>query len=828
MRRCSSTRSGSPAKNASECLPMIRYSSRVASRMAVNVVSCPAAGSFIAPPGSPRRYGRRLRGGSRPPDDTPTPARRAWGAWAPDAVGRGSRPASDRPIQNRWLPRRAGSPDARDARCLPKRRPLRTGLLALFAFSGAALAFALEPLVGRLLLPAYGGGFQVWTTCLMFFQAMLFLAYCYARWIGPAIGRWHLAIVLLPLAFLPLGVGDTPATGAPILAVLISLLLHVAVPFGVLSTTGVMAQTWLARSDLADRSDPYRFYAASNAGSLVGLLGYPFLLEPWLGLGWQTRIWAAAYAVHAGLAFAIGAWLRSSFRIGREEAAVDAASPLRAKVAWFLLSAVPGILLMAVTNAIAIQVGSLPMFWVLPLALYLATFILAFGRRSGRVGHARILGASAPLLLPLLFLPAWRTLAVYLFLLFHLALPSHADLHRRRPAPRELGTFYFIVALVGLAGGIFVGLVAPLCFTALYELGIGMALSFGTLLLSRGEELRAWLSKRAVGMWFRRCESRALRLAAAIPLAAAAGVSLAAFWGATVGISRVDGLFAFRNFYGIYSIREGAAAEMGLPRTTGEERAPVRALIHGRTFHGFEVLSAGGEAFPTGYYHRHAPFGDVFSMLPSPKTVGVVGLGVGTMAAHFSPGDELVFYELDPDNEWIARDHFDYLRSCPARTRIVVGDARLGLAGDPAAPGAYYDALLVDAFSGDGIPTHLLTLEAIRSYLAKLKPGGLLVFHISNRYYDLRPILLAASRSLDLHGLYRDSSDETLAEYESPSVAYAMSREAATLAPLAERGWLDPERRGGMQDVRPWTDDYVNLLVPLYARIASDRSPPGR
>ena len=703
---------------------------------------------------------------------------------------------------------------------------MRSGLLALFAFSGAALTFGLEPLVGRLLLPAYGGGFQVWTTCLMFFQAVLFLGYCYARWIGPAIGRWHLAIVLLPLAFLPVGVGDPSASGAPILAVLTSLLLHVAVPFGVLSTTGVMAQTWLARSELSDRGDPYHLYAASNAGSLIGLLGYPFLLEPLFGLGAQTRIWAVAYLVHAGLAFAIGASLRTSFRAAPEQAADCAAPELRTQVGWFLLSAAPAILLMAVTNAIAIQVGSLPMFWVLPLALYLLTFILAFGRGSGRVGHGRVLGFSLLPLIPMLWLPAWRGLALHLFILFHLALASHAELHRRRPDARELGTFYFVVALGGLVGGIFVGLVAPLCFTALYELGIGLALSLASLLAARRKALRAWLSKRAAVAWFRRCESRALRLAAAIPLAAASGALLAASWGASVGISRVHGFFAFRNFYGIYAIREGAAGEIGLPGSTGAERAPVRALIHGRTFHGFELLSAGGERFPTGYYHRSTPFGDVFSLLASPKTVGVMGLGAGTMAAHFGSGDELVFYELDPDNEWIARDHFDYLRSCPARVRVVVGDARLALARDSLAPGAYYDALLVDAFSGDGIPTHLVTLEAIESYLGKLRPGGLLVFHISNRYYELRPVLRAASRSLGLHGLYRDSShDGPLAEYESPSIVYAIARERESLAPLALRGWLDPERRGEIPDVRPWTDDYVNLLVPLYARFASERAP---
>jgi SAM-dependent methyltransferase len=698
-------------------------------------------------------------------------------------------------------------------------------LLALFALWGAVLTFALEPLVGRLLLPLHGGGFQVWTTCLLFFQVALFLGYCYARWIGPAIGRWHLAIVLLPLAFLPIGIDEAPAAGAPTLAVLESLLAQVALPFGVLSTTGVMAQSWLARSKLADRADPYHLYAASNAGSLIGLLGYPFLLEPLLGVRAQTWLWGAGYLLYAGLALAIGASLPSSLRGTPPLEPARAPAPRRAQVGWFLLSAAPVILLMAVTNAIAIQAGSLPMFWVLPLGLYLLTFILAFGRRGAAAGYARILGLSLLALLPALCLPAWRGLALYLFAMFHLALANHAELHRRRPSAGELGSFYFALALGGLAGGVFVGLVAPACFPALYELGVGFSLALGSLVVARRRELRAWLEAQAPLGWIRRRESRALRLVAASALAALTGLSLAASWSAVVAISRVQGRFAHRNFYGIYAIREGELGEVGMPGSTGP--GPVRVLIHGRTVHGFEVLAPGGERLATGYYQADAPYGDVFRVLPSPKTVGVMGLGAGAMAAHFEAGDELVFYELDPDNERIARDHFGYLRGCPARVRVVVGDARLELARDAAAPGAYYDALLMDAFSGDGIPSHLLTLEAIRGYLAKLKPGGLLVFHVSNRYYELGPVLRAASRSLGLHGLYRDSSrGGELSAYELPSVVYVLAEERAALAPLAQRGWLDPEPRRDLPDARPWTDDYVNPLLPLYARLSDRLRPP--
>jgi len=707
---------------------------------------------------------------------------------------------------------------------------LRTRCLVLFTLLGAVLMFALEPMVGRLLLPGFGGGFQVWTTCLMFFQTLLLLGYCYARWIGPRIGRWHFAVILLPLVFLPLGVDPEPNLANPISAVLGSLFFYIAIPFGVLATTSVMAQLWLAESDLADRDDPYYLYAASNAGSLIGLLGYPLVLEPLLGLRIQGQLWAVAYGIYALFAIATAVSLRTPtgerqpVKTSDPSAAAEPRTDRRTLAYWFFLSAAPCVLLMAITNKIAVDVGALPLFWVLPLALYLTTFILAFARRSWLSWWPRLIAVSLLVLGPILCNQAWRELGIYILILFSLALACHTELHRRRPGPRQLATFYLVMSLGGFVGGVFVGLVAPTFFDGLYEFGIGIALSIVTLTCAWRTGVSRWLAESNAVQWLNQCESRATRIAIVTPIVGLGTTICLVVTMTLIGLSTGRGLFTSRNFYGTYRITDSSAGEMSWLGGSPPESVSVRSLIHGRTYHGFEVLVPDGERLATGYYHANSPFGDLFSILPSPKTVGVVGLGAGAMAAHFTPTDELVYYELDPDNEHIARSYFGFLESCPAQLRVVVGDARLSLLHDEDAPGPYFDALMVDAFSGDGIPAHLLTVEAISTYLQKLKPGGFLGFHLSNRYYDLRPVLKAAADELGLHGMYkRSTKDDDLEDYEIPSLVYALAKDPGAVAPLTKLGWKDPDSSSEIADIALWTDDYVNPMVPLVKAFINER-----
>jgi hypothetical protein len=725
--------------------------------------------------------------------------------------------ARDPEIQHLKLPRIQADSSA-DMVCSEK---LQVLLLQFFALWGAFLLFSMEPLIGRQLLPGYGGSFQVWTTCLMFFQAMLLLAYCYTRWIGPRLGRWHLVLMLGPLLFLPLEVASAPLLTHPIGAVLYSLLMHVALPFGVLATTGVMAQTWLARSSLAERSDPYFLYAASNVGSLAGLIAYPFLIEPLIGLRAQAGVWTAGYVVYLALAFGIAYSLRGAVEPRAPEvgSGSGAASGVRSQLLWLLLSAAPAVLLMAITNGITLQVGSLTIFWVLPLALYLLTFILAFGRRSWLSHWRWVAIGSAVLASPFLALEAWRELGLYLLLVFWLPLLCHTELHARRPEARYLTSFYFVQSLGGFVGGAFVALLAPLWFDALYELGIGILLCLVALLAARGKGLGTWVGESSSARWLRACQSRLVRLAAASGGAVVAALVLVAGASSLLAVSSVDGLFAHRNFYGIYAIREGRPEEVGITGSESGGKTSVRALVHGKTLHGFELLTPDGPRTATGYYHENSPYGEIFAALGTPKVVGVMGLGAGVMAAHFARGDDLVFFEIDPDNERIAREYFRYLDECPAALRMVVGDARLELARDPLSPDGHYDALMVDAFSGDGVPTHLITVEAIQEYFEKIKPGGILVFHISSRYYDLRPILKTASRTLGLHGRFRDSRERALAAYESPSIVYVLARRPEALAAFVAQGWRDPEGVD-LPDTRLWTDDYVNPLMPLLAKLS--------
>ncbi|MBW2715215.1 MAG: hypothetical protein JRD03_04025, partial [Deltaproteobacteria bacterium] len=572
-----------------------------------------------------------------------------------------------------------------------------------------------------------------------------------------------------------------------------------------------------------DRDDPYHLYAASNAGSLIGLLAYPLVLEPLLGLRVQGQLWTVAYAIYVLLAIILAVTLRTPKR-ARQTAEIteppmepQPAIALGTLAYWFFLSAAPCVLLMAITNKITVEVGALPLFWVLPLALYLTTFILAFARRSWLNWWRRLVVVSAMTLGPILYLEAWRSLGVYLLILFSLALACHTELHRRRPDPLRLATFYLVMSLGGFVGGVFVGFIAPTFFDGLYEFGIGIVLSIGTLSWAWRREVSHWLSKRGAVQRFSRCESRVARIAILTSVASVCAFAGFALLVTLISVSRIDGILTLRNFYGTYRITDKTAGDMSWLGGTPPASVGVRSLIHGDTLHGFEVAVPGGDRFATGYYHANSPFGDLFSALPSPMTVGVVGLGAGTMAAHFNLSDELVYYELDPDNERIARSYFGFLESCPASLRVVVGDARLSLLQDERAPGQYFDAIMVDAFSGDGIPSHLLTIEAISTYLQKLKPNGILGFHLSNRYYDLRPVLKAAADELGLYGMYKRSRrDDELEDYETPSLVYALSADPNSVALLAEIGWRDPGSSDEIADIALWTDDYVNLLVPLY------------
>jgi hypothetical protein len=746
--------------------------------------------------------------------------------------------------------------------------------LRAFVLLGALLLFGMEPLVGRLLLPSSGGGFHVWAACLLFFQTALFLGYLYTHLFSKWVGRGHILLALAPLLFLPIGRflrELDPDPSSPTASILGVLTLSIAVPFVLLSTTGVIAQRWLAESDLPERENPYQLYAASNAGSFVALLSYPLVFEPLFGLQAQRWVWSAAYLVYLGLAISLvprgsraaGAAPEPAGEVepagegepageaaesagaapasqepgpAAEAAAKEEAAPAEAAnpneidsassedseavpekvspglfLAWLVLAAVPSACLVAVTNVIAMDLGSLPMVWVVPLCIYLLSFVLTFGPKERYPAFVRRLTPEVLTLGFCLWLLGgqftWLAGLGHLLVLSWVCWVGHGELYRARPAPSRLTTFYLSVSLGGWIGGFLVTFVAPRAFTGLWEYPLALGALLVALLGLRGRKIMGYV--RAAHP-------------AQIGISAIA-IALALLY---VGIDRALITVhpeAYRNEYGIYKV--GTVPLRG-PR--GEavrikgEVAELRAMSHGTIIHGKEILQAPG--VPIGYFHGRAPLGRALKQRPAPAKIAIVGLGAGAMAGNLRPGDELTFYEIDPDVEVLARKHFTYLeRSRGSILPMRAGDARLELSKDPQGT---FDVIMVDAFSSDAIPIHLLTREALDVYRARLKPDGWLILHISSRYYDLRPVVRATARSLDppMAGVIQETINAPPEElvklalrFEDPSSTYVLAATSELLEPLHEVGFKD-DTGFALPELSPWSDDYANILGPLWAR----------
>lgn len=666
--------------------------------------------------------------------------------------------------------------------------------LHAFVFLGALLLFGLEPLVGRMLLPYFGGGFHVWTTSLMFFQGVLFLAYLYAHLVAERLGALHLVVVALPLLLLPPGVGDGAAEGASsVVPILARLVTWIAVPFGVLATTAVVAQRWRARGGEA----PWSLYAVSNAGSLGALLGYALVVEPLLGVSAQRWGWSLGYLAYVALA--VLAWRRSA---GREAVAApagdDGAAPRAgAMLYWALLSAAPSAFLMAVTNGIALEAGNVPLVWVIPLAIYLGSFVVAFADPApGEASRApRFVRRLWPHVAAVgVFFQSggdagggWFEAGLHLAVLAFVALAAHAELYRARPGARWLGRYYLVIAAGGWAGGAFVALVAPFAFRGLHEYPIALAALGLTMLVARRVELRGWLKG-----------------APKLAIAASAALVLVIAWKVGEGAAEEDAsrtLAVRRSFYGIYRVTR-------TPRGEGA----VRDLVSGTTRHGRQRERDGT---PLSYYHPRGPLGDVIAAR-APARIAVVGLGVGAAAGHLARADQRVrFFEIDPAVVELARAHFSYLARAGERAEVVVGDARVSLDAERRRGDPQYDLLLIDAFAGDAIPSHLLTVEALRLYEERLASDGVLLLHVSNRYYDLRPVVRANAEALGLAGVHT-ARVEDLALDEDPSQYVALARAEAPLEELRlRRGWRRLRDTPALAGARTWTDDHVSPLEAL-------------
>lgn len=649
---------------------------------------------------------------------------------------------------------------------------------AFETFLGATLLFGLEPMVGRMLLPTFGGAYYVWTTALTFFSGALFAGYLYAHLGAHRIGGWHLLVLLTAAPFLPPALGGDPADSAPLGALLLALTRGVFVPFAALSTTSVVMQLWYARVAPAGAST-HSLYAASNGGSLLALLAYVLALDRFVGLHAQRTLFTVGYGVYFLVAVAL--WWRVRGVAPRATAKPGSRPPsdLGRILIWVALAAVPSALLLAVTNVLVFEVGSAPFVWVLPLILYLGSFVFAFGGRP----LPRWLARTWPFLAALGAFTAARgegggealSLGVHLVVLGALALVAHAELYRRRAEGAGLTRFYLSVALGGWLGGAFVSLLAPRVFTRLdeYPLALFALASLFAALRWRGLR-RVPKSTLAVGLVF------------LLALGAATQVRPADASDEVVLTRR-------RSPYGLYRVTE-------LTR----DGVRFRELMSGRIVHGRERV---GEvsATPLAYYHPSGPLGDLARAHVLRRRVGVVGLGVGAAAATFRDSEQVVFYEIDPAVLELARRHFHFLSDgAPVR----LGDARRLLERELRQDASPYDVLLVDAFTGDAVPVHLLTREALQLYARRVTPDGLVLVHVSNIYYDLAAVLGATARAAGLAAVHR-VHEGPLVPGQAPSHYFALGKTPEALEALLALGW---SRAPSSDDLAPFTDDHADTF----------------
>lgn len=718
-------------------------------------------------------------------------------------------------------------------------------LAAASTFVSAFLLFQVQPVISKIILPWYGGSPGVWTTCMLFFQAMLVAGYFYAHLLvrqrsGTVQALVHLPLLGLALALLPiLPASDwKPAGGGdPTWGILTLLAVHVGLPYFLLASTAPLIQAWFFRA-MPGRT-PYRLYALSNFGSLLALLSYPFVVERVWASSTQATGWSFGFAGYAVLSGALLIWSWRRINATRGAAGEAAAKPAgdfqqaasaageaaswRHWVAWLLLPALASVALLAVTNQLCQDVAVVPLLWVAPLSLYLVSFIICFEQDAWyrpfwwglfavvallalanvqQASDLQALAESVGINWEISdFLRDIRVEAtVYLLALFSICMVCHGELARLKPQPSQLTSFYLMIAVGGALGGQLVALVAPRVFNAFHEL---------PLAVDAGYLLAAYVAIREGQERF--FQHRPL-------------LSLSAFLLATAGLTIVlmahlesldtDGWVAKqRTFYGVVTVREHYA-------DTSDELVFAKhghALYNGRILHGYQYLDEAKELVPTTYYQVESGVGVAFRRLreyvPNGQLrVGAVGLGAGTVAAYGDVGDQFRFYEINPTVYRFASHVFSFLKASPADCEVVIGDARISLERELAEGSHQFHLLILDAFSGDAIPTHLITREALELYLQHLHPDGVIAYHVSNRYLNLNPVVygLAEERELSAGSIYFHNTEEGLDVASSDWILVTRNRDFIEDPVVA--ALLDSEE-GEPRLV--WTDQFSNLVEIL-------------
>jgi hypothetical protein len=722
-------------------------------------------------------------------------------------------------------------------------------LVAVFSatiFLSAFLMFIVEPMIARMVLPLLGGAAAVWTTCLVFFQAVLLCGYAYAHgattWLGTRRhAAVHIGVVLLPLLVLPVGLGANtpPPSDNPAGWLLLTLLTSIGLPFFALSTSAAVLQKWYSVTDDDGASDPYFLYAASNLGSFAALIAYPLVVERTLRLQEQANLWTIGYALLALLtvACAVSVWRRgpsASAMNTTTSASRTETIAWNRRVRWTVLAFVPSSLLLAVTSYMSTDVASVPLLWMVPLCVYLGTFIIAF---SPSASGARALAsrfmplsviALALLLIAQMNRPVSLVIPLHLVVFAIIALACHGELADDRPSPARLTEFYFWISLGGMLGGLFNALLAPILFTGIVEYPLVLVVACLVRRAAPAQTRTSWRTDAAwialvgaaaiLSVWVNGrfgSVSRFLIHGAAAPALIAFGqqrrpvrfagcVAALLLSGALVQSPFGRAVYADRTFFGVYRVRV-------------DERMHYRFMFHGPTLHGMQSTEPARHAASLSYFHKSGPIGQVFAAAPHASAAGevaVVGLGVGSLASYAGPSQRWTIYEIDPAVEAVARNpaFFSYLRDCGVRCHVVIGDARVSLGR---ARPEQFGVLILDAFSSDAIPVHLLTREALSLYLSRLAPNGIIALHISNLHLSLSPVLGRLAEDQGLVALWQrePATAGSLAEGKFPSEWMVIARSRADLGALIDDPrWKPPVIAA---DTPLWTDDFSNILSVL-------------
>ena len=706
-------------------------------------------------------------------------------------------------------------------------------LYGITLFASAFLLFLVQPLVGRLLLPVLGGSAAVWTACLVFFQSALLAGYWLAHLnsrLPMAAGRIaHVAIVAAGLLALPLALGgpvEPPADRNPTVWLLQVLAAGVGLPFVALASNAPTLQRWFSQTRDPRAHNPYFLYSASNIGSLLGLIVYPVAFEPLMGLTVQRQVWSVGFMLLLILVAICAVATRGGAALAAPRPAGEPDSIARMqKLRWVALALVPSSLTAGVTAYVSTELAPVPLLWVLPLGLYLVTFIQAFAGATVEVTDRRV-QLTALLAFPLTVwhvsqsAPTWALVLLHVGAVYVLSLLCHCRLYRERPPSAQLTSFYLWVALGGAIGGAFNALVAPAVFrtAAEYPLMLMAAAALLPVVPAGASRLPDVLVPRLVALlglfWVAITTVPNPSIALWVPAGQIARQRLRAPRVRLVGALVVAFLFVRVTADGLADRSYVTRSFFGVHRVVDEYHPGYRALIHGATLHGMQATTPGVALEPVTYFTRAGPIGQVFAAHGdrlAAATIGVVGLGAGELASYATAGQRWTFFEIDEVVENIARERFDYLGRAPRPVAVTLGDGRLSIARST----QIFELLIMDAFSSDAIPRHLLTTEALRGYLGRLAPHGIIALHVSNRFVDLEPALSRLARAEGLAGLIQYDSQPapgSRAPSRLASIWVVLARTDQDLGALAGDARWSRLRR---DPAEPWTDEKADILTSI-------------